>query len=251
MEDVVLSPAAIAPAEVEEREEEEEGERGCKEGDKEGEEMGEEDGGKDRGIEGGDGNEEKNGYSTAHRYFVERIKEKQGKLESAMVLLVVEALGLCRLRFVKAEAEADSDKQHSLKPEVCRTSQRDDIQQEISRAEEDSADGSLGITSYGSSDGVGKDEEQVKMSMNELGMNEESGRECGSIDLEKEDEEEEEEKVDGDMKLILKKYKEQKQKDEIIHEVLEKWTQKLLLLLHIKKAYFHKHSRSGRNRKRG
>ncbi|KAH7823360.1 uncharacterized protein MONOS_8448 [Monocercomonoides exilis] len=128
VEDVVLSPAAIALAVLEEREEAEEGERGCKEGDKEGEEMGEEDGGKDRGREGGDGNEEKGGYPTAHRDFVERIKEKQGKLEEAMVPLVVEALGLSGLRFVKAESEADSDKQHSVEPEVCSSSSADGVQ---------------------------------------------------------------------------------------------------------------------------
>ncbi|KAH7818702.1 uncharacterized protein MONOS_2140 [Monocercomonoides exilis] len=84
MEDVVQSPAAIELAVLKEREEAEEGERGCKEGDKEGEEKGEEDGGKDGGREGGDGNEEKGGYPTAHREFVERIKENQGKLEEAM-----------------------------------------------------------------------------------------------------------------------------------------------------------------------
>ncbi|KAH7820202.1 uncharacterized protein MONOS_8809 [Monocercomonoides exilis] len=67
MEDVVLSPAAIALAVLEEREEEEEGERGGKEGDKEGEEKGEEDGCKDGGREGGDGNEDQGGYPTAHR----------------------------------------------------------------------------------------------------------------------------------------------------------------------------------------
>ncbi|KAH7818047.1 uncharacterized protein MONOS_5075 [Monocercomonoides exilis] len=42
---------------------------------------------------GGDGNKEKGLYPTAHREFVERIKEKQGKLESAMVLLVGKHLG--------------------------------------------------------------------------------------------------------------------------------------------------------------
>ncbi|KAH7828290.1 uncharacterized protein MONOS_12750 [Monocercomonoides exilis] len=77
-----VAPAAIALAVLEEREEAKEGERG----DKEGEEMG--------GKEGGDGNEEKSGRPTAHREFVERMKENQGKLEEAMALLVVEALGL-------------------------------------------------------------------------------------------------------------------------------------------------------------
>ncbi|KAH7828827.1 uncharacterized protein MONOS_6167 [Monocercomonoides exilis] len=132
MGDVILLPEKIVLAVLEEREEVEEGEKGCKEGDKEGEEKGEEDGGR----EGGDGNEEKGVYPTAHREFVERIKENQGKLEEAMAPLVVEALGLGRLRFVKAEAEADSDKQHSVEPEVCSSSPSDGIQQKISREEE-------------------------------------------------------------------------------------------------------------------
>ncbi|KAH7832711.1 uncharacterized protein MONOS_10943 [Monocercomonoides exilis] len=93
MEDIVQSHAAIVQAVLEEREEAEEGEKGGKEG----EEKGEEDGGR----EGGDGNEEKGGYPAAHREFVERIKENQGKLEEAMAPLIVEALGLRRLRFVK------------------------------------------------------------------------------------------------------------------------------------------------------
>ncbi|KAH7815004.1 uncharacterized protein MONOS_9607 [Monocercomonoides exilis] len=187
MEDVVLSPAAIALAVLEEREESEEGEKGGKEG----EEEGEEDGGKDGGREGGDGNEEKGGYPTAHREFVERIKENQGKLEEAMAPLIVEALGLSVLRFVKAEVEMGADKQHSVEPEVCSSSPSDGIQQENRRAEEEAADGSLGITSDGSSDELERNEEQVEMSANGLEMNEESGREGSSNDLEKEEEEEE------------------------------------------------------------
>ncbi|KAH7827132.1 uncharacterized protein MONOS_12634 [Monocercomonoides exilis] len=179
MEDVVLSPAAIALAVLEEREEVEEGERGCKEGDKEGEEKGEEDGGKDGGKEGGDGNEEKCGYPTAHREFVERIKENRGKLEEAMAPLVVETLGLSRLRFVKEDE--DSDKHHSVEPEMCSIFSVDGIQQEISRTEEEAADGSLGITS----DGGKKDEEQEEMSKKGLVTNEEQGEEGSSIDLEK------------------------------------------------------------------
>ncbi|KAH7829927.1 uncharacterized protein MONOS_5981 [Monocercomonoides exilis] len=69
MEDVVLSPEAIALAVLEEREEAEEGERRGKEGEEEGEEKGKDDGER----EGGDGNEEKGRYLTAHREFVERI----------------------------------------------------------------------------------------------------------------------------------------------------------------------------------
>ncbi|KAH7824530.1 uncharacterized protein MONOS_6989 [Monocercomonoides exilis] len=121
MGDVVLSPAAIALAVLEEREEAEEGEKGGKEGGKEGEEKGEEDGGR----EGGDVNEEKGGYPAAHREFVERIKENKGKLEEAMAPLIVEALGLSGLRFVKAEVEVGADKQHSVEPEVCRSSPSD------------------------------------------------------------------------------------------------------------------------------
>ncbi|KAH7831524.1 uncharacterized protein MONOS_11111 [Monocercomonoides exilis] len=198
MEDVVLSPAAIALAVLEEREEVEEGERGCKEGDKEGEEKGEEDGGKDGGKEGGDGNEEKCGYPTAHREFVERIKENRGKLEEAMAPLIVEALGLSGLRFVKAEAEVGAYKQHSVEPEVCSSSPSNGIQQENRRAEEEATDGSFDITSDGREENVGKDEEQVEMSVNGLGMNEEQGKEGGSNDLEKEEEEEEDEKDEED-----------------------------------------------------
>ncbi|KAH7815543.1 uncharacterized protein MONOS_7160 [Monocercomonoides exilis] len=146
MEDVVLSPAAIALAVLEEREEVEDGERGGKEGEEKGEEKGE-----DGRREGDDGNEEKGGYPTAHREFVKRIKENQGKLEEAMAQLVVEAFGLSWLRFVKADAEAGADKQHSVEPEVCSSSPSDGIQQENRRAaEEEAADGSLGITSDGS-----------------------------------------------------------------------------------------------------
>ncbi|KAH7817058.1 uncharacterized protein MONOS_13828 [Monocercomonoides exilis] len=81
--DGVRCCTAISLAELEEREEAEEGER--------------------EGAEGGDGTEEKGGYRTAHRDFVERIKENKGKLEEAIAPLVVEALGLSGLRFVKAE----------------------------------------------------------------------------------------------------------------------------------------------------
>ncbi|KAH7817372.1 uncharacterized protein MONOS_12392 [Monocercomonoides exilis] len=120
--------------------------------------------------------------------------------------VVVEALGLNRLRFVKADADVGVSKQHPMKPEVCSSSPSNSIQQEISRAEEEAADGSLGITSDGSSDGEKKDEEQMHTSKNDLTMFEESEIERNSIDIEKEEEEEEEEKVDGDMKFIFKKY---------------------------------------------
>ncbi|KAH7830290.1 uncharacterized protein MONOS_7557 [Monocercomonoides exilis] len=83
IEDIVQSRAVIVQAVFDEREEAEEG----------------------------DGNEEKGGYPTARREFVERIKENQGKLEEAIALLVVEALGLSGLRFVKAGTEAEADKQ--------------------------------------------------------------------------------------------------------------------------------------------
>ncbi|KAH7831433.1 uncharacterized protein MONOS_5403 [Monocercomonoides exilis] len=116
MEDVVMSLVAIAPAVLEEQEEEEEGR----------------------------GNEVKGWYLTVHREFVERIKKNQEKLEEAMAPLIVEALGLSGLRFVKAEAEAGADKQHSVEPEVCSSSPSDGIQQENRRAEEEAADGSLG-----------------------------------------------------------------------------------------------------------
>ncbi|KAH7826126.1 uncharacterized protein MONOS_5518 [Monocercomonoides exilis] len=99
MEDVALSPAAIVLDVLKEREEAEEGERGGKEGEKEGEKEGKEDGGREEG----DGNEAKGVYPTTYREFVERIKENQGKLEDAMELLVVKALGMSGLRFVKAE----------------------------------------------------------------------------------------------------------------------------------------------------
>ncbi|KAH7832471.1 uncharacterized protein MONOS_3820 [Monocercomonoides exilis] len=203
MEDMVLSPAAIALVVLEEREEAEEGERGCKEGEEKGTEKGEEDGGR----EGGDGNEEKGGYPTAHRESVERIKENQGKLEEAMTLLVVEALGLSRLRFVKAgpeaETEAGADKQHSEEPEVCSSFPSDGMKQDNWRAAEEAADGSLEITSDGSAEGVGKDVKQVEMSKNGLGMNEEQGKEDSSIDLEKEEEEEEEEWQILDVESLL------------------------------------------------
>ncbi|KAH7823395.1 uncharacterized protein MONOS_17600 [Monocercomonoides exilis] len=185
---------------LEEREEAEEGERGGKEG----EENGEEDGRK----EGSEGNEEKGGYPTAHREFVERIKESQGKLEEAIAPLVVEGLGLGRLRFVKA-----------FERQATAFNRRTGEQKKKQKMDP-------GITSDGNSYGVKKDEEQMQMSKNDLAMFEESGIEGGSIDLEKEKEEEEEEKVDKDVKLIFKKCKGQKQKDEIILEVLEKWTQR-------------------------
>eukprot|EP00770_Monocercomonoides_exilis_P016328 MONOS_16282.1-p1 / transcript=MONOS_16282.1 / gene=MONOS_16282 / organism=Monocercomonoides_exilis_PA203 / gene_product=unspecified product / transcript_product=unspecified product / location=Mono_scaffold01612:4538-5904(+) / protein_length=298 / sequence_SO=supercontig / SO=protein_coding / is_pseudo=false len=145
MEDVVLPPAAIALAVLEEREEAEEGERGCKEGEEKGKEKGEEDGGRD----GGDGNEEKGGYPTAHREHVERIEEIQVMLEEAMTPMVVDVLGLSGLRFVKAETEVGADKQHSVEPEECSFFPSDGIQQENRRAVEEAADGSLGITSDG------------------------------------------------------------------------------------------------------
>ncbi|KAH7827002.1 uncharacterized protein MONOS_16083 [Monocercomonoides exilis] len=78
-----------------------------------------------------------------------------------MTLLVVEALGLSRLRFVKADAEAGADKQHSVEPEVCSFSPSDGIQQENRRAaEEAAAYGSFDITSDGREENVRKDEEQ-------------------------------------------------------------------------------------------
>ncbi|KAH7826803.1 uncharacterized protein MONOS_3884 [Monocercomonoides exilis] len=100
-------------------------------------------------VEECEGNEEKGGYPILQIEFVERIKEKQRKLEEAMAPLVVDALGLSRLRFVK-ETKAEVDKQHSVKSEVCSISSADGIQQEILRAEEEAADGSLGIISDGS-----------------------------------------------------------------------------------------------------
>ncbi|KAH7832118.1 uncharacterized protein MONOS_1655 [Monocercomonoides exilis] len=118
MEDAVLSPASIALTILEKREEAEEGERRGKEGGKEGEENGEKEGKEEGGREGGDEDEEKGGRPIAHGEFVKRIKENQRKLEEAMALLVVEAFGLSRLRSVKAVAEADSDKQHFVEPEV-------------------------------------------------------------------------------------------------------------------------------------
>ncbi|KAH7815970.1 uncharacterized protein MONOS_13057 [Monocercomonoides exilis] len=191
MEDVVLFPEAIALAMLDGREEVEEGNGNGEEG----EEKGEEDGGKDGGREGGDGNEEKGWYPTAHRKFVERIKEKQGKLEEAMAPLAVEALGLSRLRFVKAEAEAGADKQHSEEPELCSSSPSDGIQEEISRAEEEAADGSLEITSDGCSDEVRKDVEQVQISTDGLEMNEELEEERGIMKFVEEEEEEEIERM--------------------------------------------------------
>ncbi|KAH7820936.1 uncharacterized protein MONOS_9162 [Monocercomonoides exilis] len=125
--------ALIALAVLEEREEAEEGEKGGKEGSKDGEE--------EEGREGGDGNEEKGVYMTSRREFVERIKENQGKQENTMSPLVVEALELSWLRFVKAVAKAEADteagpdKQHSVEPEVHSSSPSDGFQREISRAE--------------------------------------------------------------------------------------------------------------------
>ncbi|KAH7818026.1 uncharacterized protein MONOS_15697 [Monocercomonoides exilis] len=174
MEDVVQSHAAIALAVLEEREEAEEGERGGKEG----EEKVVEDGVEDGGREEGEGDEMKGGYSAVHREFVERIKENQGKLEEAMTPLVVEALGLSRLRFAKAGAGTEADA-------------------------EASADAAFGATRNGSAEEVGKDVEQVEMSKSGLEMNEESGREGGLIDLEKEEEEEEEEGQILDVESLL------------------------------------------------
>ncbi|KAH7818511.1 uncharacterized protein MONOS_8417 [Monocercomonoides exilis] len=169
MEDAVLSPAAIALAVLEEREEAEAG----KGGGKEGEEKGEKEGKEDEAREGGDRNEEKGGFLTAHREFVERIKENQGNLKEAMVQPVVEELGLSGLRFVKVDAEVGVDKLHSVEPEVCSTSPSTGIQQENRRAEEEIADGSLGITSDGSAGGVWKDVEKVQMKTNGFAINEE------------------------------------------------------------------------------
>ncbi|KAH7819529.1 uncharacterized protein MONOS_16070 [Monocercomonoides exilis] len=154
MEDVVLKPAEITLAVLEERKEEEE----------------------DRRREGCDVNKEKCGHPTAYREFVERIKENLRKLEEKIALLVVEALGLNRLRFVKAETKAEADKQHSVEPEVCGSSSSND----------------------GSSDRAEKDEKQAEISTNDLETNEESGREGSSIDLEKEEEEEEDDDRDDE-----------------------------------------------------
>ncbi|KAH7819367.1 uncharacterized protein MONOS_17942 [Monocercomonoides exilis] len=98
-----------------------------------------------------------------------------------MAQLIVKALGLSGLRFVKAESEVGVSKQHSVEPEVHSSSPSDGIQQEISRAEEEAADGSLGTTFDGREENVGKDEEHVEMSANDLGLNEESGREGRSL----------------------------------------------------------------------
>ncbi|KAH7816485.1 uncharacterized protein MONOS_15632 [Monocercomonoides exilis] len=140
MEDVVLSPAAIELAVLEKREEAKEGE----------------------------GDEMKGGYPIARREFVKKqTKENHRKLEEAMAQLVVEALGLVLLRFMKAEVKTDIDKQHSMESEVCSSSPSDGIQQDNRKAEEETVDGSLGITSDGSAEGVGKDKEQHKRFGNE------------------------------------------------------------------------------------
>ncbi|KAH7823488.1 uncharacterized protein MONOS_9867 [Monocercomonoides exilis] len=102
-----------------------------------------------------------------------------------MATLVVEALGLSLLRFVKADAEVGADKQHSVEPEVFSSSPSDGTQLENRRAEEEEADGSLEITSDGCSDEVRKEEKQVKISMNGLTTNEEQDRKGSSISLEK------------------------------------------------------------------
>ncbi|KAH7832301.1 uncharacterized protein MONOS_11649 [Monocercomonoides exilis] len=68
-EDVVLSPAAIALAVLEEREEAEEGEE----------------------------DETKGDYPTVHREYSKRIKEKQWKLEDVVELPVAETCCLCFL----------------------------------------------------------------------------------------------------------------------------------------------------------
>ncbi|KAH7818644.1 uncharacterized protein MONOS_2342 [Monocercomonoides exilis] len=75
-------------------------------------------------------------------------------------------LSVAGLRFVKAEVKTDTDKQHSVESEVCSSSPSDGIQQENRKAEE-TIDGSLGITSDGSAEGVGKDKEQHKRLGNE------------------------------------------------------------------------------------
>ncbi|KAH7816889.1 uncharacterized protein MONOS_14140 [Monocercomonoides exilis] len=82
-----------------------------------------------------------------------------------MAPLVVEVLGLNRLRFVKAETEVGVSKQHSVESKMCSSSPSDGIQQENRRAEEEAADGSFDITSDGSEGSVEKDEEQEQMSI--------------------------------------------------------------------------------------
>ncbi|KAH7828514.1 uncharacterized protein MONOS_7711 [Monocercomonoides exilis] len=109
----------------------------------------------------GEGDEMKGDCPAAHRELVERIKKSQGKQEEAMESTVVEALGLSWLRFAKAEDEAEADKPHSTEAEMYHSSPSDGIQQKISRAEEESLDGSLGIASDGREENVGKDEEHV------------------------------------------------------------------------------------------
>ncbi|KAH7822546.1 uncharacterized protein MONOS_8828 [Monocercomonoides exilis] len=123
-----------------------------------------------------------------------------------MTPLVVEALGMSRLRFVNArtETEASAGKKYSVEPEVSNSSPSDGIQQENRRAAEEAADGSLGIASDGSAEEVGKDEEQVEMPTNDLATNEELEKERSSIDLEKEEKEKEEEKKKKLLKLIDK-----------------------------------------------
>ncbi|KAH7816452.1 uncharacterized protein MONOS_15518 [Monocercomonoides exilis] len=167
MEDVVLSPAAIELAVLKEREEAEEGKRGGKEGEEKGEERGKEKGEEDEGRDGGDGNEEKGGYPTVHREYVGKIKENQGKLEEAMAQLVVEALGLSQLRSVKVKTHKEADKRYSVESKMCSSSPSDGIQQESRKAEKETVDGSLGITSDGSAEGVGKDKEHLKRFGNE------------------------------------------------------------------------------------
>ncbi|KAH7823207.1 uncharacterized protein MONOS_17590 [Monocercomonoides exilis] len=92
-----------------------------------------------------------------------------------------------------AEDGDEAGKQHSTETDVCIVSPADGIQQKNSRAEEEAADVSLGITSGESAEVMRKDVEQMKMSMNGLAMNEDQGRKRCSIDLEMEEEEKEEE----------------------------------------------------------
>ncbi|KAH7828801.1 uncharacterized protein MONOS_14400 [Monocercomonoides exilis] len=153
MGDVVLSPAAIALDVLEEQEVAEEGERGAKREDK-------------------------------------REKKREKKMEGER-----KVMGMRKKADIRQHTE-------SLWRESKRTREagRSDGSagcggawaewvEENRRAAEEAADGSLGITSDGSSEGVRKDVEQVEMSANGLGMNEESGREGGLIDLEEEEEE--------------------------------------------------------------
>ncbi|KAH7824037.1 uncharacterized protein MONOS_1666 [Monocercomonoides exilis] len=63
--------------------------------------------------------------------------------------LVVEALGMSRLRFVNArtETEASAGKKYSVEPEVSNSSPADGIRQENRKSEEEEGNLYLGITS--------------------------------------------------------------------------------------------------------